>query len=246
MTGLFKLFIESGAVDFAIIGVGIFGLGVIVDRFKAFFVDYSLKVDVFMKQVRALLEADKVEEAITFCAANQSKPMAFVIKSILEKSDRDDASMESAVDIAVSEVGPLLTRRMPYLPMIANVSTLIGLLGTVAGLIMSFKAVSFADQSQKQALLADGISMAMHATAMGLMVAIPVMIAYSFLHAKQAKLFTDLEEHAYKTIDYMKSRTFHKVHEHGVYPQNVGIDTMPKKDTMAAPPAPPSAPRKAV
>src|ERR1700722_378895 len=93
-------------VDMCIGVVGIFGLVLIFDRFKALYFDYALPADSFMKQVMNLIEQDKVEEAITFCGANQQKPLAYVIKRILEKSDRDDQAMTDALDIATSEVGP--------------------------------------------------------------------------------------------------------------------------------------------
>src|SRR4029077_15551315 len=113
-------------------------------------------------------------------------------KNILERADRDDESIKTAHDIASMEIIPLITRRLGYLAMIANVSTLIGLLGTIHGLIQSFQAVSFADPAQKQTLLAQGISISMNTTAMGLLVAIPTMIIYSLLQARQNKLLEDI------------------------------------------------------
>ena len=97
-----------------------------------------------------------------------------MVKRVLERSDREDAALDTSLDIAAGEIAPKLMRSLAYLSMISNVVTLIGLFGTVVGLDHVVKAVSFADPAQKQSLLADGISLAMHATMMGLMVAIPV------------------------------------------------------------------------
>jgi biopolymer transport protein ExbB/TolQ len=102
--------------------------------------------------------------------------------------------------------------------MVSNVVTLVGLLGTVVGLIMSFKAVSFADPAQKQSLLADGISLAMHATALGLLVAIPIMVMYSFLHARQGKIFAEIDEHSQKLIEALKSRDVNSLAMYGAIP----------------------------
>src|ERR1700674_3574111 len=85
-------------VDMFIGVVGIFGIVLIFDRFKALYFDYAMPAESFMKQVMNLVEQDKVEEAITFCGANSKKPLAYVIKRVLEKSDRDDHTMENALD----------------------------------------------------------------------------------------------------------------------------------------------------
>jgi biopolymer transport protein ExbB len=208
MDTLMKIAVDYYLLDVAIGMMGIFSLALIIERVKALYFDYSMKQEPFMAKLFSLVEGDKVDEAITFCAANEKKPLAHVMKRILERSDRDDSAMEHSLDIAAAEVAPGLSRHLGYLAMCSNVATLIGLLGTVVGLIMSFKAVSFADPSQKQTLLADGISLAMHSTAAGLLVAIPIMVIYSFLHARQGKLFSDIDRNAGKLIELLKGRDF--------------------------------------
>jgi biopolymer transport protein ExbB/TolQ len=76
---------------------------------------------------------------------------------------------------------PPLTRRLAHLNVLANIATLVGLLGTIAGLITAFAAVGAADPSQRSAFLAHGISMALNATAFGLVVAIPTLVTQGFL-----------------------------------------------------------------
>ena len=206
MDSFMKLLVDYKLVDIVIAMMGVFGIALILERTKALFFDYSAKAEEFMVKVMRLVDEDKVEEAIALCGANEKKPLAAVAKRILERSDRDDAAIEASLDIAAAEVAPRLGRNLGYLSMVSNVVTLIGLLGTVIGLIMSFKAVSFADPSQKQTLLADGISLAMHATAMGLCVAIPVMVAYSFLHARQGKIFGEIDLWSGKLIEQLRGR----------------------------------------
>jgi biopolymer transport protein ExbB len=228
MDALMKFAVDNYLIDAAIGGMGLFVLALIFERSKALYFDYSIKADQFMSKIMKMVEDDKIEEAITYCAANEKKPLAHVMKRILERSDRDDASIEASLDIAAGEVAPGLSRNLTYIAMASNVVTLIGLLGTVVGLIMSFKAVSFADPAQKQTLLADGISLAMHATAMGLLVAIPAMVFYSFLHAKQGRLFSEIDRSAGKLIDQLKSRDL-KAFD-GAYPAHVAD----KKKTQTA------------
>lgn len=218
-------------IDGFILLVGLFGIYLTFDRFRALFFEYSLPAEPFLKQVMALVDQDKIEEAITFCTANEKKPLAFVTKKILEKADRDDRAMETALDIASSETAPKLMKSLGHLAMVANVVTLIGLLGTVIGLITAFRAVSFADVAQKQTLLAEGISIAMTATMLGLMFAIPTMVAYSFLHAKQGQLFNEIDQCSQKVMDAMKSRIYMPYKGLTAYPSTLNTDSMKKTTT---------------
>ncbi len=218
-------------IDACIMIVGVFGLVLVFDRYRALFLEFSLPVGPFLKQVMALIEQDKIEQAITFCAANEKKPLAYVTKKILEKADRDDEAMGTALDIAASETAPKLMKSLGHLAMVANVVTLIGLLGTVIGLITAFRAVSFADVAQKQTLLAEGISIAMTATMLGLMFAIPTMIAYSFLHAKQGQLFNEIDQCSQKIMEAMKSRIYMPYKGLTAYPSNLNAEGMKKIST---------------
>ncbi len=218
-------------IDAWIVAVGMFGVYLIFDRFRALFVDMALPAEPFMKQVMSLVEQDKIEEAITFCSANEKKPLAYITKRILEKSDRDDGAIDTAVDIASSEVAPRLIKNLGHLAMVANVVTLIGLLGTVVGLITAFRAVSFADVAQKQTLLTEGISIAMTATMLGLMFAIPTMVAYSFLHAKQGQLFSEIDQCSQKVIEALKSRIYMPYKGLTAYPSNLNAEGFKKTVT---------------
>ncbi len=221
-------------VDMCIVGIGFFGIYLVVDRYRALFFDYALPADPFLKQVMTLVEQDKIEEAITFCTANEKKPLAYVTKRLLEKSDRDDQAMDTAIDIAASETAPRLLKNLGHLQMVSNVVTLIGLLGTVIGLITAFRAVSFADVAQKQTLLAEGISIAMTATMLGLMFAIPTMVAYSFLHAKQGQLFNEIDQCTQKLQECLKGRIYMPYKGLTAYPSNLNADGMKKTTTPPA------------
>ncbi|MBX3020575.1 MAG: MotA/TolQ/ExbB proton channel family protein [Bdellovibrionales bacterium] len=218
-------------IDICIVLVGMFGLFIVADRWRALFTEYSLPAEPFLKQVLSLIEQDKLEEAITFCAANEKKPLAYVVKRVLEKSDRDDEAISSSLDIAASEVAPRLMKGLGHVSMVSNVVTLIGLLGTVVGLITAFRAVSFADVAQKQTLLAEGISIAMTATMLGLMFAIPVMIAYSFLHARQGRLFNEIDQVSQKVIEALKGRIYMPYKGLNAYPSTLNADGMKKTTT---------------
>lgn len=231
MDGFLAFLNNYKIIDFCIVGVGMFGMYLTFDRYRALFNEYALAAEPFMKQVMSLVEQDKIEEAITFCSANEKKPLAYITKRILEKSDRDDEAVNTALDIASSEIAPKLMKGLGHISMVANVVTLVGLLGTVAGLITAFRAVSFADVAQKQALLTEGISIAMTATMLGLMFAIPTMIAYSFLHAKQGQLFNEIDQCSQKVMEALKSRIYMPYKGLTAYPSNLNTDGLKKTTT---------------
>ncbi len=235
MEAVLKFFVDFKIGEIAIGSVGLFGLYLIFDRFKALYFDLALPTQTFMKQIMRMLEQDKIEEAVTFCGANEKKPLAYVVKRILERADREEEAMFDALDIAASEVGPKVSKNLGHLAMVANVVTLVGLLGTVCGLIVAFKAVSFADVSQKQTLLAQGISIAMTSTACALMVAIPTMFLYSFLHAKQTKLLSEIDLHTHKVIEFMKNRGYVPFAHDTVYPNGMRPEMVAKGKTPPPP-----------
>lgn len=228
MESIGKAILDTGLVGLLIIGMGVIALALIIDRVRILYFEYSIKTDEFMQQIKSLVMNDQVEEAITFCSANEKSPLAHVVKSVLQRSDRDDDGIHQGLDIALAEVIPSLGKRLGFLAMIANVSTLTGLLGTIVGLIMSFSAVSFADPSQKQAVLAQGISMAMYTTALGLTVAIFVMMAYSFLHSKQNRLLEEISEQSSKVVDLLTTRHYTPFSSTTAFPQNLAENDVAK------------------
>jgi biopolymer transport protein ExbB len=234
MEALMNFIVDYKVADVCIGLIGLFGLGLIVERSKALFFDYSMPAQPFMAQVMKLVREDKIEEAITFCSANEKKPLAFVLKRLLERSDRDEKAIGQALGSAAAEIAPKLVRRLSYISMVGNTVTLVGLFGTVMGLIVAFKAISFADVSQKQTILAQGISIAMSATAAALMVAIPMMFAYSFLYEKQNRLFSEIDEFSSKVLELLQDRAYVPFTHDAAFPSNLQADSL--KKTIPAPP----------
>ncbi|MCB0389857.1 MAG: MotA/TolQ/ExbB proton channel family protein [Bdellovibrionales bacterium] len=234
MENLVKMIVDGGIPAYLIVAMGIVALALIFERIKVLYFDYSIKTQEFMTQVKNLIMNDQIDDAITFCSANSKAPLAHVVKGVLERSDRDEESINQGLDISLAEIIPNLGKRLGYLSMIANVATLMGLLGTITGLIMAFQAVSFADPSQKQVVLAQGISMAMNTTALGLSVAIPVMVLYSFLHTRQNKILEEVSEHSAKVVDLLTTRHYQPFSAAKAFPKNLSESKM----NEIQPPAP--------
>lgn len=112
---------------------------------------------------------------------------------------RDD--IEIAMEEGMMEIIPQLEKRTPYLALLANISTLLGLLGTIIGLIQAFTAVANANPSEKANLLSASISVAMNTTAFGLIGGIPLLLMHAFLTAKTTEIVDSLEMAQVKTLN---------------------------------------------
>lgn len=231
MQSLVNFIVESGFVGWCIIAVGFVTMAVTFERANALYIKYGMNVDQLMTKVQTLILARKSDEALVACSQLQEKPLAKAFKTILEKADRDDDAIFQAYDIAMAETVPLYTKRVHYLSMLANVATLMGLLGTIHGLILSFQAVAQADPSQKQALLAQGISVSMYTTALGLAVAIPAMVFYSLLVSRQNVLVEQLTEKCGKLTELLTGAHMPTLTRNTVFPDGIN------KENAKAPPS---------
>jgi biopolymer transport protein ExbB len=116
---------------------------------------------------------------------------------------RDD--IEIAMEEGMMEIIPQLEKRTGYIALFANVATLLGLLGTIIGLIQAFNAVAKANPADKAELLSASISVAMNTTAFGLIVAVPLLIAHSYLNSKTGEIVDSLEMASVKTLNIIVS-----------------------------------------
>ncbi len=114
---------------------------------------------------------------------------------------RDD--FEAAMDESIMEAIPRLEKRTHYLAMFANIATLLGLLGTIIGLIKAFTAVAQVDPSMKAEILSTSISVAMNTTAFGLIVAIPLLFFYTVLQTKTTEIVDSLEMTVVKFVNHL-------------------------------------------
>lgn len=229
---------ESGFVGWVILLTGVGSMVLVAERAKVLFFNYGMNADEFMAKTQNLVLAKKLDEALLMCSQLEQKPLARAFKTILEKADRDDDTIFQAHDIAMSENVPLYTKRLHYLSMLANVATLLGLLGTIHGLILSFQAVAQADPAQKQAMLANGISVSMYTTALGLAVAIPAMVFFSFLTSRQNQLIEQIAEKCSKLTELLTSAHVPTLNRQTIFPDQVAAPkahaTPPSSNVKAA------------
>jgi biopolymer transport protein ExbB len=162
----------------------------------------------FMTLVINTINANKIQEAVNHCDNYKDKTLATVVKEGLLKANRTDVEIQSALDAGALAEYPSLTKRQSFLPMIANVATLSGLLGTIIGLIESFAALSSDDikPDEKTKALAKGISKAMYTTAGGLIAAIPILILNSIIVALTTGILDDVDAASAECMNRLRAR----------------------------------------
>jgi biopolymer transport protein ExbB len=119
--------------------------------------------------------------------------------------------VELAMEESMMEIIPQLEKRTPYVGLLSNIATLLGLLGTIMGLIEAFTAVANANPAEKADLLSASISVAMNTTAFGLMVGIPLLITSTILMAKTGQIIDSLEMASVKALNVISASAKRKV-----------------------------------
>lgn len=205
MATLISFFQAGGVFMYLILLILALGTAIVLDRW-IFIRRARVNGPALWQDVQGHIDGGRLGDARDACERGRS-PLHRVLHSgvdaMARAADRED--VENAIEESMMEIMPRLESRLHYLPTLANVATLLGLLGTIMGLIEAFTSVSVADPSQKAALLSKGISLAMTTTAFGLMTAIPLMLLYSALHARTNALIDTLDEFAFKLINLVSS-----------------------------------------
>jgi biopolymer transport protein ExbB len=192
-----------------IIAVGGFAVAIMFERFSTLILKYPMKNSkAFFEKTRDLVMADRTAEAIALCDQYKGKPVAHIVREALLRAHEPEIMIEDGLELAVTEATLKVQKRTPFLSTIANVSTLLGLLGTIVGLIHSFEAVGNVSAQQRAAALAAGISTAMNSTMLGLAVAIPCMMAYSYLMNHTNRMLVELDQAAVKVLDLIRHRHY--------------------------------------
>jgi biopolymer transport protein ExbB len=200
----------------AILAAGVFSVSIIIERFIALSVRSGKKSEDFIRDVLANIQKDDIPAAIKVCDGRKSMALSIAVKAGLGEAGAGSDRIRNAIDEAMLKIIPALEKRTGYLAVIGNVSTLLGLLGTVYGLIMSFAAVGRPgiDAAQKSELLANGIATAMNSTFSGLSVAITAIMVYAFLKAKTQKIIDELDEYSLRIVNALVEKSYktHKYH----------------------------------
>lgn len=188
-----KFFQDSGVAIYFSIAIMAVGLSIAVERYMFLNRARSQNRQLWA-QVLPLLQGGRFKEVMGLVAKSDAA-IGKIVTNGLERmqspSRRED--IDAAMEEGMMEIVPRLEKRTHYIATFANVITLVGLLGTIIGLIKGFTAVAAVNPAEKAELLSASISIAMNNTAFALSVAIPFLLIHAFLQARTSEIVDGLE-----------------------------------------------------
>ena len=195
---------DGGIFMWIIFWVWMLGIGMALERIRKFS-GFDINGKKFMSLIKSYVVNNNVEEALVFCSDSKAL-LASVVKSGLKRANQSKEQIMDAMEAVTIETVLKVEKRLSYVALTANISTLLGLLGTIYGLIQSFAAVAQADPSMKAKLLAMGISKAMNTTALGIIASISLMVVHAFLSNKSEKILGEIGQYSAVLVDLLGAR----------------------------------------
>jgi biopolymer transport protein ExbB/TolQ len=187
--------------------MSVVGLAVIIERFMFLFLKHNMNAVAFMEDIKKHVQTGQIDAAIRVCNNSDGSALARVVKEGLIRANRGPDEIQNALEEVALEVSPEITKRGTLLQNIANIATLLGLLGTILGLIDAFSALAtVTDPEQQTKMLTAGISVAMNTTAFGLMVAIPCLLSHVMLSSVTKKILDEIEHYSVKIENLLVTR----------------------------------------
>jgi biopolymer transport protein ExbB len=205
MNPLVRAFTEGGSIMYVILIFAVLTVVLVIERFMTL---KSLRVDKkeFADQVFRMVVGGDLRQAISFCDSKPT-PLANTVKAGLVQAmnKRPDEEVQVAMDAAVLREMPRLEGWTSFLAVFGNIAVLAGLLGTIMGMIGSFRAVSKADPATKAQLLSEGISHALNCTGFGLMTAIVAIVFYGLFQHMIQKAENEMIETSMSLLNLVAS-----------------------------------------
>jgi len=194
-------FSSGGLFMYPILLVFAVGVGVAIERYVTLTM-VTNKNQLVWEKVQPLLSNGEFDEARKLTSEDESTISQVLNMGLsLQGAVRRREDIEIAMEESMMEIVPRLEKRTPYVALASSIATLLGLLGTIMGLIQAFTAVANANPAEKADLLSASISVAMNTTAFGLMVAIPLLIIHAILTSKTGDIVDSLEMATVKALN---------------------------------------------
>ena len=197
----YSLFSQGGPVMWLLYLVGLVALVIFVER-ALYLHRGQIRSNEFLSGIKNLLQKGRLMEALTLCEETPG-PVATVVKAALRNASADETAMRFAVQEAALTEIPALERRIGSLAAIAQIVPLLGLLGTLLGMIRTFWLFNQGGNYATPAALTDGLWPALLTAAAGLAIAIPVHLARHFLNGRVKALVHDMEWVATDIMRYL-------------------------------------------
>ena len=206
MYSIVAFFSTGGLFMYPILLVFAIGVAIAVERYVTLTLVTSKNQSVW-EQVQPLLLKGQFDEARKMTDEDESSISKVLSMGLARQGAvRRREDIEIAMEESMMEIIPQLEKRTPYVALSSNVATLLGLLGTIMGLIQAFTAVANANPAEKADLLSASISVAMNTTAFGLMVAIPLLVTHVILTTKTGQIVDSLEMASVKTLNVLSGK----------------------------------------
>jgi len=200
-------FASGGIFMLPILLVLAFGIAISVERYVTLAIVTNKNQAVWDK-VQPLLANGEFDEARDMTSEDESTISQVLHMGLsLQGAVRRREDIEIAMEESMMEIVPRLEKRTPHVALAASIATLLGLLGTIMGLIQAFTAVANANPAEKADLLSASISVAMNTTAFGLMVAIPLLVVHAVLTSKTGDIVDSLEMATVKALNVFSRRS---------------------------------------
>jgi biopolymer transport protein ExbB len=197
---MFDLIVKGGIFMYPIIFCSIVALAIFLERLWVLRRKHIIPLD-FIKNVEGLLKKQKLSEAVFLCQ-NDMSSIAKIFLAGLRSTQKGMWLVKEAIEERGSREATILEKNVDILSTIANLTPLLGLLGTVSGMIKTFNAISVQGIGNP-APLAGGIAEALITTATGLCIAIPTLVCYRFLKDKASALIFEMEENSIRLVELM-------------------------------------------
>ncbi|MGF1465124.1 MAG: MotA/TolQ/ExbB proton channel family protein [Sandaracinaceae bacterium] len=195
-SSIFSYFDDGGPVMYVILALSIIGWVVFIERAFDLYILRRLAARGLIDKVVAAVEARSYRRALDLCQVRSAHPLLKVFRAGILRADRREKEIERAMEKEMLAALPALSRRLDLLALLANSATLVGLLGTIFGLIAAFNSISVASAAARQEALASGISQAMYTTAFGISVAVPLLFFHHFIARRQEAIVMEVEDGA--------------------------------------------------
>jgi biopolymer transport protein ExbB len=202
-TTIVGFFQSGGLFMYPIVLILALGLAIAIERYIYLSMAKTSNHRIWKKLQPLLQKGDYLQVAMVTEKSRSAISHIFSYGLNRARTSRRRDDVEIAMEEGLMETVPNLEKRTPYLATFANIATLLGLLGTIIGLIQAFTAVAAANPAEKADMLSASISVAMNTTAFGLMAAIPLLLIYTVLQTKTTELVDSLEMASVKFLNIL-------------------------------------------
>lgn len=195
---------QGGLASWILVLFALMLLVVSIERFYVLFVAFSFDNRIVLKKIQELVQNRKYSLALQACHGERNNPELAIVRAGLVASESGREAMKSALASAIVKTSSTCESRLPLVALASSGATLLGLLGTISGLIKTFAGMASVDASAKSHALGAGISEAMYSTGAGLMVALVAMVVHTIFTSKADAIISKCKSTGLEVISWVE------------------------------------------